>query len=114
MISVAAARALIVALEGVTAAPHGDREAFRAGGRMFASLRGDGLLNVHLPIEEQELRCKAAPRVFTPVAGGWGRMGFTTVNLDRAEIADLQSALLAAWRASRPKLQSGPKKREKR
>jgi hypothetical protein len=109
MISIAEVRSMIMALEGVAAAPHVDREAFRAGGRVFATLRSDGLLNVLLSPEEQEMRCEAAPHVFRPVEGGWGRMGFTTVDLAAADVADVQSALLAAWNASKPR----PRKRQK-
>jgi hypothetical protein len=109
-LSVQQARAEILSLEDAATAPHVDREAFRARGTVFATLRADGLLNVKLPPEGQALRCEAAPAIFSPVAGGWGRMGFTTINLDHADLADLRSALLAAWTLSRAKLKS-PKRR---
>jgi hypothetical protein len=105
-ITVARARELIMSLAGTTAAPHFDREAFRAGGNQFVSLRSDGVLNVKLSAEEQAMRCEAAPDVFAPVPGGWGRMGYTTVNLQTADELDLKSALLAAWNGSKPKLAS--------
>ncbi len=101
-VTVAQARALILSLEGASAAPHMDREAFRAGGTIFATLRNDGLLNVKLTPEEQELRCQASPSVFSPVTGGWGKMGYTTINLATADEIDVKSALLSAWSASQP------------
>jgi hypothetical protein len=103
-VSVAAARALILSLEDTVAQPHFDREAFRALGTQFASLRSDGLLNVKLTPEEQALRCQAEPRIFSPVDGGWGRMGYTTIDLGTADEADIKSALLVAWTLSRERL----------
>jgi hypothetical protein len=93
-----------MSLEDTTAAPHVDREAFRARGNQFASLRQDGVFNVKLTLEDQALRCEAAPRVFKPVEGGWGRMGYTTINLALADELDVKSALLVAWTHSREKL----------
>jgi hypothetical protein len=105
-VSTARVRELIMSLEDTTAAPHVDREAFRALGNQFASLRSDGVLNVKLTLEDQALRCEADAAVFKPVDGGWGRMGYTTINLDTADELDVKSALLAAWSHSREKLVS--------
>jgi hypothetical protein len=102
VVTVAQARELILSLEGATAAPHMDREAFRAGGTIFASLRDDGVFNVKLTLEDQALRCEAAPTIFSPVAGGWGKMGYTSINLALADDLDVKSALLSAWTASQP------------
>ncbi len=109
-VTVARARELIMALEETTAAPHFDRETFRARGNQFASLRGDGIMNVKLTLDDQALRCAAAPALFKPVEGGWGRMGYTTINLQTADELDIKSALLAAWILSRVKLTKGKKK----
>jgi hypothetical protein len=114
-VTVEQARHLIMALQDTTAAAHIDREAFRALGNQFASLRSDGILNVKLSPEDQALRCEAAPYVFKPVEGGWGRMGFTNINLDTADETDIKSGLLAAWTLSREKLTAKrkPKRRIK-
>jgi hypothetical protein len=103
-VTIARTRELILSLQDATAAPHVDREAFRARGNIFASLRTDGVFNVKLSPDEQALRCGAAPDVYKPVDGGWGKMGFTTVNLEAAGELDVKSALLAAWTLSREKL----------
>jgi hypothetical protein len=108
-VSVDRARELIMSLEETTAAPHMDREAFRALGNQFASLRGDGVFNVKLTLEDQALRCESAPHVFSPVTGGWGRMGYTSINLEKADELDIKSALLAAWTHSREKLTASRK-----
>jgi hypothetical protein len=103
-LSVERVRALILSLEDATATTHVDREAFRARGNIFASLRADGVFNVMLSPEEQALRCETSADVFRPVDGGWGRMGVTTINLERADELDVKSALLAAWTRSRERL----------
>jgi hypothetical protein len=108
-VTVQRARELIMSLEDTAAAPHVDREAFRAKGTQFASLRSDGVFNVKLSPEEQALRCGAAANVFKPVEGGWGRMGYTTISLQEADEIDIKSALLSAWTLSREKLLA-PKK----
>jgi hypothetical protein len=108
--SAATARRIILALPDTVAAPHMDREAFRAGGAIFATLREDGVLNVKLTPEFQEIICAAEPAKFRPVAGGWGRMGFTTIDLGQANETDLQSALRAAWEESRVKKRRPRKK----
>jgi hypothetical protein len=108
----ARARRLIMAIPGTIAAPHFDREAFRAGGRIFATLRSaDGVLNVKLAPEIMETMCAAEPRIFSPVPGGWGRMGWTTINLAAAGETELRSALDAALTESRVKPPKAAKKR---
>jgi hypothetical protein len=104
MVSAARARRIIMALPDAVAAPHVDREAFRAGGTIFATLRAsDGVLNVKLEREVQDMLCGAEPRMFAPVAGGWGRIGWTTVRIADAGETELRSALRSAWTLSRVK-----------
>jgi hypothetical protein len=110
----AEARRLILAMPETTAAPHVDREAFRAGGTIFATLRGDGVLNVKLAPEMQDVLCAAEPDMFKPVAGGWGRMGWTTIDIAKAGETEMRSALQAAWTLSREKKQKGRRSGAKR
>jgi hypothetical protein len=44
-----------------------------------------------------------APHAFTPVPGGWGRMGATRCDLEQVDEATLTSALLAAHRLAAPR-----------
>ena len=96
-------RRIALALEGTSEAPHFDRAAFRVA-RIYVTLAADGqTANLKLEPGEQEFKCLLAPEVFSPVPGGWGRMGWTTVNLANAEIAELQAVLEMAWRHALPK-----------
>ncbi len=96
-------RRIALALDGVSEAPHFDRAAFKAA-RIFATLAADGRsFNLKLEPDEQEFKCMAAPDVFAPVPGGWGRQGWTTVSLARIGVAELKQALEMAWRHAQPK-----------
>lgn len=73
---------------------------FRVGGRIFATLASakDGFGNLMLTPEVQAQFVADAPHLFVPVAGGWGRMGYTHVRL--ADVAEdvLTGALRTAWK----------------
>jgi hypothetical protein len=96
-LSSAEARKILLAVPKSDASRHMDRMAYRAGGRIFATLReSDGTLNVMLPKDIQAAMCEAEPKVFAPVPGGWGPLGWTNVNLATASETDVKSALQAA------------------
>lgn len=111
MVSAARFRELALSFEGALEAPHFDRAAFRTQRRIFATLPPDGAsANLSLELELQEAVCEALPEAFAPVPGGWGRMGYTTVNLRAVSEADLMRALTEAHaRASEPKTKAKPK-----
>lgn len=91
-------RRIALALDGTTEAPHFDRAAFRAA-RIYATLAADGrTANVKFAPADQEFKCMLAPTAFQPVAGGWGRMGWTTATLAALSEAELKDALEIAWR----------------
>ncbi len=48
-----------------------------------------------------------APRAFQPVAGGWGRQGWTTATLSELSLAELRQALEMAWRHAAPNAPQG-------
>ncbi len=72
---------------------------FRVGGKVFATLgypnSGHGM--VSLTAEEQQFFVGAFPTTFTPVKGGWGKSGATSVILRSAAKAAVRAALTAAW-----------------
>jgi hypothetical protein len=100
-LTVAEARDILLGYPAANDKPHMDRKAYRAGGRIFATLRdGDGQLNVMLPMDYQEMMCESDPRVFSPVPGGWGPLGWTRVDLSAATAKHLRSALDVAVKTS--------------
>jgi hypothetical protein len=97
-------RKIALELPGTTESAHMGHPDFRVGGKIFATLwPKDGWAMVKLTPDEQEVFVHAAPRVFAPVKGGWGRQGATSVTLRSATAAVARDALIAAWRARAPK-----------
>jgi hypothetical protein len=112
MASAEQVRRIARGLEGTSEAPHFDRTAFKVA-RIYATLAADGRsMNLGLAPDEQEFKCMAAPDVFTPVPGGWGRQGWTTVSLATISVAELKQSLEMAWRHALPKTR--PRKARKR
>ena len=97
-------RRIALALPEAVESAHMGHPDFRVGGKIFATLgwpdAGWGV--VDLPPEEQEVRVQAAPDVFAPVGGAWGRRGSTKVRLEASDEATLRGALAAAWRKTAP------------
>lgn len=88
-----------------------DRSAFKVA-RIYATLPPDGLhANVMLSLDEQEFRCQRSPQAYAPVAGGWGRMGYTALTLSALDVAELQEILTIAWRMAQPKPRRSAKRR---
>lgn len=78
--------------------------------RIFATLAyGDkGLGTLMLDAEQQAQFLSEAPEYFSPVPGGWGRMGATLVRLDAPESV-LSGALETAYRHVVGKMSAGKK-----
>ncbi len=109
MASAADLRRVALSFEGVTEAPHFDRAAFRAA-RIFVTLAADGrTANFKFTPDQQEFKCTLAPEVFTPVPGGWGRMGYTTAILERLGEAELRDALGLAYGNAAPRAKTSRK-----
>jgi hypothetical protein len=95
-------RTFALALEGTIEAPHFDRAAFKVR-RIYVTLAADGrTANFRFTPDEQEFKCLLAPRAFQPVAGGWGRQGWTTATLSELGAEELRQALEQAWRHALP------------
>jgi hypothetical protein len=88
-------RKLALALDGVVESSHMGHADFRAGGRIFATLgapdEGCGMVRL-LPAQQQAMLA-AAPEVFFPATGSWGRAGCTHVRLKPALTATVRSLL---------------------
>ncbi|MDP4021982.1 MmcQ/YjbR family DNA-binding protein [Methylobacterium sp. NEAU 140] len=97
-------KALIATLEAVTAGPHVHRTAFHTPRKTFATLDEAGRdLNLMFDPDHRDFFCEQVPEAFSPVPGGWGRMGATRCDLAAVDEATLMSALTAAHRLAAPK-----------
>ena len=81
---------------------HFGKADFRVRNKIFAGFTADGAAYVKLTPDQQELICAAGPAV-SQIKGGWGRQGWTQIDLMRVDQALLQSLLLTAWRNVAPK-----------
>lgn len=97
MVDAAGFTSIAMSLPDVTSAPHFDRTAFKVK-RTFATLAGDGRsVNLKLTPDEQEFKCHLAPDLFHPIDNGWGRQGWTVMDLGAATDADVRAALEMAY-----------------
>jgi hypothetical protein len=92
-------RRLALSLPQAVESSHLNHPDFRVGGKVFATLDYPeaGWAMVKLTPEQQARFVKAGPTVFSPVKGGWGRRGSTSVRLRFATRANLWAALEMAW-----------------
>lgn len=98
------ARALALSLPQASEAPHFHRRAFRTPRKTFATLDATVPdLNLMFDPDLRDFYCEQAPEAFSPVPGGWGRMGATRCALDVVDEATLVSALQAAHLLAAPK-----------
>ena len=93
-------RRIALSFEGTEESSHVGSPDFRVGGRIFATLASldKGFGNLMLTPEVQAEFVADLPEVFTPIAGGWGRMGMTHIRLAAADEAVLTGALQSAWK----------------
>src|SRR3954467_3930830 len=98
-------RRLALALPDATEGAHMGHADFRNGGRIFATLGypNDAFGMVKLTPDQQAMLVETKPQAFLPVAGGWGRRGYTNVRLPKADAATLKRALALAWQNCAPK-----------
>ena len=96
-------RRLALALPEAEEKSHFGKADFRVRNKIFATLKNATTGVVKLTPEQQEMLSAAEPQIFQPVAGGWGRQGWTEVILEQADAATLRSALQTAWRNVAPK-----------
>lgn len=103
-VEIARVKALIAALANVSSAPHFHRTAFRTPRKTFATLDEAGHdINLMFDPDHRDFFCEQVPEAFSPVPGGWGRMGATRCDLSVVDEETLRSALAAAHRLAAPK-----------
>ena len=91
-------RRIALGMEGAIEGAHMNHPDFRAGGRIFATLHGDGKTGmVKLTPEQQGNFIAAHPDTFAAESGAWGRQGCTRVSLAHAEPEIIGEAMTLAW-----------------
>ena len=99
---IAAFRSFALSLPEAVELPHFERASFRVRKRIFATLRAsDGMAVLKLPREEQAALVAMHPEIYAVTP--WGHQGWTSVDLDRADPAELRELLVEAWRGVAPK-----------
>ena len=94
-------RRMALALAGAIEGEHMNHPDFRAGGRIFATLRGDGRHGmVKLTPDQQRRLVDDHPDAFAPESGAWGRQGCTRVQLAAVDEETLGDAMTLAWQNS--------------
>lgn len=98
-------RRTALALPEAVESAHMGSPDFRVRKKIFATLGAaqKDLAVLKFTHEQQELFMHVDPDAFAPVPGGWGRKGWTQLQLRDADPAVVRDALVAAWRNVAPK-----------
>jgi hypothetical protein len=92
-------RRLALKLPEAVESSHMNHPDFRLNNQIFATLSGQdkGCGVLKLTLEQQEAFITDQPHIFSPVQGGWGRMGMTYIQLDLADESIMAGALKIAY-----------------
>ncbi|HWY99595.1 MAG TPA: hypothetical protein VNX17_00870 [Edaphobacter sp.] len=96
---IAVFRRLALQLPGTIESSHMNHPDFRLNNRIFATLSGQekGCGVLKLTLEQQAAFITDQPHIFSPVQGGWGRMGMTYIHLEEADESVMAGALKTAY-----------------
>ncbi len=93
------AKQLALALAETGEKPHFDRTAFTITKKIYATLSvKDKTLNLKFTPQVQFIFCPPQSDVIFAIPNGWGRQGWTTINLDKANKKLVKSALEEAYK----------------
>ncbi|HEY8396443.1 MAG TPA: MmcQ/YjbR family DNA-binding protein [Flavihumibacter sp.] len=98
MVSLAGFREMASSFEQAETSPHFEKESFRVKKKIFATLdltRHRG--TVRLSGVDQSVFCAIDPAIIYPVEGGWGRQGWTHVELKKVKKDLLLDLLTTAY-----------------
>lgn len=99
MITAEDARTLALSLPGAGEQPHFNRTAFTVKKKIFATLSfGENTLNLKFTPAEQFIFCPPGSEVIFPIPNGWGRQGWTTIDLTKANKKLVSAALKEAYK----------------
>lgn len=94
---------LALALPETEEKSHFGKVDFRVKDKIFAGFDAKGKAYVKLMPEQQQILCEAEPTLISPIAGGWGKKGWTLVDQNNADEALIKSVLQMGWRNVAPK-----------
>jgi YjbR len=104
MITPAEARSIALSFEGTDEQPHFNRTAFTVKKKIFATLSyEDKTLNLKFTPQVQMIFCPPESEVIFAIPNGWGRQGWTTINLDKGNKKLVKSALEEAYKLRKEK-----------
>lgn len=99
MVTAEDAKTIALSLSATGEHPHFNRTAFTVKKKIFATLSfEDKTLNLKFTPAEQFIFCPPGSDIIYPVAGGWGRQGWTTINLGKANKKLVTAALKEAYK----------------
>lgn len=98
MITTDQARQIALALPGTTEHPHFDKQAFKANGRIFATLwEKEQRVMVKLSLIDQSVFSSFDAAIIYPIPNKWGLQGWTAIELRSVPEETLEDALQTAW-----------------
>ena len=98
MVKAEEAKAIALSLPATGEHPHFNRTAFTVNKKIFATISfEDKTLNLKFTPVEQLISCPPGSDVIFPIPNGWGRQGWTTINLNKASKKLVTSALKKAY-----------------
>ncbi|RAW00074.1 MmcQ/YjbR family DNA-binding protein [Pseudochryseolinea flava] len=112
MISVNNFRKIALGLAEVEEQPHWENPSFRVRKKIFATLKeNEKRAVVKLTALNQSVFCAYDEHVIYPVPGGWGKQGWTIIDLRRVKASICKDALITAYCTVAPKKLSEPYQR---
>lgn len=103
MVSLPIAKQLALSLPEVEEKSHFQKPDFRIKNKVFAVLHEDKCcMVVKFSVIDQSVFCAFDKTVIYPVPGGWGRQGWTMINLKKIKKSMLSDALATAWKTVAP------------
>ncbi|MEP6845372.1 MAG: MmcQ/YjbR family DNA-binding protein [Panacibacter sp.] len=99
MINATDTKTIALSLPGTGEQSHFNRTAFTVKKKIFATLSfEDDTLNLKFTPDVQYIFCPPNSDVIFPIPNGWGRQGWTTINLKKANKKLVTDALKEAYR----------------
>jgi len=99
MIDMSEARERALSLPEVEEKKHFERPDFRVRKKIFAVLHQDkNAMVIKLSVIDQNVFCSFDREVIYPVPGGWGKQGWTFINLKKIKKSMFSDALVTAWK----------------